>query len=677
MQKNNNKKKSDEIDIDLILNTKVDLDDVPAYLENKVKDMISKSDTLVKEKKSVFTANTNFINYFKIPAFSISTALIIIMLFSGLLYFLNLRNDKISPKITYINGNIDISTTKADLFLDSKKMISQGEIIKTEDNSFCQINIENNTNLFIEENSHIAFEKLQKNNIKINLISGLCYFNVNKKTDEEIFQIDTMYFSARVKGTQFYIYSIPNVQSNIFVNEGEVQIIGKYKKDVTYLKSGEKFTMYDSGKNEINDINISKNDSKIFNEISSEIEKNTAKIILKTDYIDNVLTVDNKVEYEFDNFIMLTLTAGRHVVTVRNEGEIIFKENFDLKADQILKGNIEKDDRSPLISNYKKIYQFNYEKDSSKNKILGFSSNDEYVLAQTQVSVICFNKKGQFKWKRVFGDKDNIYFMSKPVIYKNKGFVFSINNKMIIIELDTGVVSKIFESPGNIPFGYQPVVFKNTLYIPFEKGIYNFNLITNKFDSESLINFKGSTTPVLYNENIYLTSFIDKSFGIYSLRDKSFKVLTIKDKSFSSALVLDDQIIIGDKSGNLYSYNKNGNLVNKTKLPAGITSNIIGDNKNIIVLSDNGILYFIDRILFTIVNEYVVDKNPRISDYIYKSPIIDKNTYFIGNNDGNILILNNKKIELNISGSSISSSLFYSEGNYFVGTSTGEVFLLD
>jgi len=354
------------------------------------------------------------------------------------------------------------------------------------------------------------------------------------------------------------------------------------------------------------------------------------------------------------------------------ETEKLFKRINDLK---IMNDIIQKQKKDDIT--WKKIYNQEYLKDKSKNTIIGFAIDNKYVIAQSAISIICFNKNGEIQWNKKYGKE--LFFMSTPVIYKDKVFVSSINKYFLILDLHTGNEIKKIKSESNVTFGFKSVYENDQVFIPYRNGIYSLNLNNLLISNKPLINFNNATTPLIIKDTIILSSFLKNELAAFTFDNKRKWVLSLNGSSYNSPVLIGNNIYVGDNNGYIYKISLDGKINKKIKLSAGITSTIAGYEDCIYAVTNDGMLFEINFINDSLKEILKVDENTNTSDYLFKHIVMSKNLVLYGNNNGEIVIYDkdqNKIEKTKITDSKISSFIKISEDHYMAGTNTGCIYII-
>lgn len=544
---------------------------------------------------------------------------ILFMLIPVILFFLNKTDFFNKDRVVIAKKEGEVFRIKKGYYsnLVDNIDIDEKDIIKTGENSRCEIQIGESISILLYQKSMLDFKKFSSlgNKININLISGKTLINVEKESLKKQFFVETDHIAAQIIGTKFIIETDRNKSTFLAVKEGEVQaVIKNPPKDIEYnfmIKSGESIKI---GKDKFDKSRI-----------------------------------DSKYESDF---------------SYKFNVPILIEEDKRNKKGDITWG-------------FKKIYNFNYPEDNTKNKILSFVPYKDYIITLTEVSIMCFDKKNKLIWQNVYGREKKLFFMSEPIVRNNKIYLTTINNKFLILDLKTGNLIKKFNTPGNVTFGNKMIYLNNNFYIPYRNGIYRLSEKSPSLEKEPYITFQNPSTPIFNNDNFYIYSFVDPIISCFDKYGSKQWDYTLENVILTEPLFYDNSIYIFDVSGNLYKLSLEGGLLNRVKLPFGNISVSKLSNESVFTLGNDGSFYKIDLKTNSYNQICKVDEDPLISSYIYKKPVIDKNNIFIGSQKGEVIIYsinrNIIKSKLNISDYPISASIVLFADNYYVGSNNGEI----
>lgn len=204
-----------------------DLDPSCAYNPSFERKMaILRKPEIVRIEKSSYLRN----NFFKLAIPAVAAMLV---MFSGLLFFISdVSKEPISPRITYVKGDVSIIDENAVLqkahpqtFAMSGKSIITGKYGKID------IVMPNRFKISISENANVKFDEIieQQNQYKFlcTLRQGKLLADVNNRGLKTDFQIRTNIVNVKVRGTQFFVEAFHEESGNtveVAVLDGKVEV---------------------------------------------------------------------------------------------------------------------------------------------------------------------------------------------------------------------------------------------------------------------------------------------------------------------------------------------------------------------------------------------------------------------------------------------------------------------
>jgi len=131
--------------------------------------------------------------------------------------------------VMFASGNVSVNNDESWVPLDVEDFVELDNRIKTESDSFCEIQftdfgiirIQGNTELLIGE----VYLKEDQNKVNVNLKNGKILCKVNKITKGEEFQVRTSTALAGVRGTEFMVTARKDKSVHFAVKEGTVSVI--------------------------------------------------------------------------------------------------------------------------------------------------------------------------------------------------------------------------------------------------------------------------------------------------------------------------------------------------------------------------------------------------------------------------------------------------------------------
>ena len=521
----------------------------------------------------------------------------------------------------------------------------------------------------------------------------MAIFRVNKLEKKSKFRVTVNDININVIGTQFLVHFISDESTLIAALTGKIEISSKRNDQLNKFTLNENSMLYIEN-DKITEKSLSPDLLKYFEEIQNinKVDLNnysTFKIINKESNID--LFLNQKIMLNFNKNLEFILSEGKYLLELKHDGMLIYQEELNIISGEklikeiiidqnILANKKEKNDLS-LQWKSKNIYQVKNNDESSKNKILGFTHLQNRIIVLSQTSIICFDINGKLIWEKTYGKKRSIYFMTIPIIYQGKIFVSSLNKKLVVLDLKSGKELKVLDTPGNITFGYTILPYQNKLFLPYTNGIYILQTVDLTIQDKVFIPFDSPTRPLLYNNKIFLSSFINKQINCYNLEGKELWNFYFDNTSFNSPVFFKNAVFIADKSGIIYKISLNGKLIKKAKLPVGLISNINPGTEHLYTLANNGKIYKINYNTLQFKELFKADE--KFDDYIYlfKKPVEYDNRLLIGTDKGEIIIFDlTKNIILNklkVTNNSISTPVYQiSPVSFLAGTEEGKIFLI-
>ena len=322
----------------------------------------------------------------------------------------------------------------------------------------------------------------------------------------------------------------------------------------------------------------------------------------------------------------------------------------------------------------KKLYED--KKFKANNAVLSILQNSSQIFVQTQKTIIAFDQNLQIIWENRLGDNKSVIFQSKPFIDKNHYYNVTLQNKLQQMETKTGRKSKTETINGNLVFGNQAIIYNQTILMPLSTGLYSVNDF-----SKPLISIFNPNTPRIINDHIFITSYVSKTIVFYNKDLKVEWKLLLDSRSFSGSIFINNTIINATSSGILYFIDTNGKIKNTINVKKSITSDLTFSRDTIFFLTDDGFLNKIALRDNQVTEILKIDNEPDLTHYLYKKPLIDKNKLILGNNNGELIILNltNQKIteQIKISDSPVSCTILPYKNQYLIGTANGSIFALN
>ncbi|HOV14598.1 MAG TPA: hypothetical protein PK771_09965, partial [Spirochaetota bacterium] len=241
-----------------------------------------------------------------------------------------------------------------------------------------------------------------------------------------------------------------------------------------------------------------------------------------------------------------------------------------------------------------------------------------------------------------------------------------------IIATDTGILIKQIGFDGNLNFGYKPVVFNNNLIIPLSSGVYKIDV--KKYQISKFCDFQSSTTPLVLQNRIVFSSYLDGTIEVYDNNMDKFSSFRTTGRIFISPVQYKDNIILFDSNKVVYLIDSNGKLLSK---------NIVGENpKSELLIFDNKLYFETDKNDF-VSYDLLTDKIIKIHkfsdikekfDRIKDAPFVIRGDILYKNN-GKLLIYSiyeNKVTFSDFNGEFISASIKF-DNKLLSGTNDGKI----
>jgi len=130
---------------------------------------------------------------------------------------------------TYVSGEVNVDRGEGWLMLDVDDMVSLQDRIRTESESFCELQFSDFGIIRIQENTELSVGDVylveDKNRVTMNLDEGRLFCKVSKLAKGEKFQVKTSTALAGVRGTEFIIATQRDESVSLAVKEGTVTVV--------------------------------------------------------------------------------------------------------------------------------------------------------------------------------------------------------------------------------------------------------------------------------------------------------------------------------------------------------------------------------------------------------------------------------------------------------------------
>lgn len=674
---------------------------MPQSTNEKILDVIKNSENIDKKNK---TEKIKFLNLPKILKLSFAAVcLLVVFCFVYLIFYqknipsIFIKN-RLIAKAIFTTGNVAKINDSIKKDLTAGDLIEKQDSVATDKNTRSIIQLGDKAIVLLNENSEIQFLKIsEKKNtdINISLKKGMAIFKVNKLIKNSKFKVTVNDININVIGTKFLVQFISDKSTLIAALTGKIEINSNKNNQIKKIILPENKLLIIKD-DQVTEKGLPADISEYFEDIQNinNINLNdysTLKIINNKNNID--LFLNKKKIFQFNKNLELILSTGKYLLELKQNGSLIYKEEINLISEEkilkeinvdqknIANNNISEEKNPSLKWKSKLIYQSKNNNDLSNKKILGFAYSKNHIITLSQSAIICFDNNGELIWEKTYGKKRSIYFMSTPLIYQEKVFVSSLNKKLVVLDLKSGKELKVLDTSGNITFGYGILAYKDKLLLPYTNGIYILQITDLSLKDNVFIQFNSPTKPLIFNNKIYLSSFIEKRISGYNLEGKELWNYNLTDTSFNSPVLFNNAIFIADKKGVIYKISLDGKLIEKATLPTGAVSNINPGENHLYILANNGIIYLINYNDLNVKKLFKGDE--KFDDYIYlfKRPIEYDNKILIGTDKGEIIVYDLEKNTIldrvKISNSPISTPIYQlSPDTFFAGTENGNVFLI-
>ena len=230
-----------------------------------------------------------------------------------------------------------------------------------------------------------------------------------------------------------------------------------------------------------------------------------------------------------------------------------------------------------------------------------------------------------------------------PIIYKNKVFVLTVDNKLYCLNLSTGLLIWINEGAAEqlgVIKTSSPIIYKDHIIVPYSVGqVYAVNIADGKQTWNLALDEQFSSigdlhTPVISNNIAYISSF---KGNLYALNLLTGNIEWNNHYAGGNSIwIAGDYIFTVNKNSQLAAVNRfNGKVKWIQNLSNfAIDSRPIIINKKLFVPSLDGILFVISPFTGKILNKVQIPKER------YSAPIATQNSLYLLSNKGNLLILN-------------------------------------
>ena len=592
-----------ETDIKYLLKQSQKIDKMPEALDKKILNIIRENTKLVEEKQNIFRKIMSF-QLFYVPAFA--AIILLVVIFTSIFFIQRFRTlsrpQRYASIATFINGKINRISSGTQQVLKTGSRIKKGDIIQTDNNSTCQIQIGNISLIFIDENTEVHFTEIPDilKNLKIKLVKGKIQVNIKKKLKNEIFEINTPFATVCAIGTQFMVEHSSDEYTLIAVNNGIVKVIHKLEeKEPVFLREGEKIIINkkeiikqdmsskplifedkqktkvwtfkkifrynysdDVSKNEILGFAVSqghvvaqtKTGLICFNTKGKKIWNKTYGISRGIFFMSIPVIINNRVYVSSINkkFLILELNTGKEIKIIDSHGDIMFGYRMVKNNDLIY---------LPFINGIYTLQLNNYS--LSKEPFIFFNSpttplfkkNKIYLSSFVDKNIYCYDMKGEELWKFLINDKS-----FNPIIFVNENIFISDRSGTIYrISLSGELINKT-----NLPDGITSrlIAFNDSIYTLANDGIfYKINIPSLTISKLFEVDKKPDVltylfkSPSLYNNKLFIGTNKGNIIIYDLINEKIEKIIELQSSSISSSVYYSkDTYFVGTKDGEIYLF---------------------------------------------------------------------------------------------------------------------------
>ncbi|MCX7821438.1 MAG: PQQ-binding-like beta-propeller repeat protein [Brevinematales bacterium] len=489
-----------------------------------------------------------------------------------------------------------------------EEILQMGDNIKTEKESYCEIQMVKRGIFRIEPSSQVLLATLVNNDNKVQskfkLEKGGMALKPKKLEKGEVFEVHTESAVAAVRGTKFFVSVDENGDTKVSVAEGKVKVVPVVKSIDSAREAGkiDDKTAEVLKENVVKPVEVGAGEEvglkkekiekvdNIIKEVIKEVaasegakpENITTKIQEKV--VTEVAKKDSKAE-DFTAIIVekrqiskeaeqkLNLISEDKILEKRETSKINFSSVPD-KAKVFIDGKevgitpfemliqkgkkinvrIEKDGFEMFAKEYDVSADFNIEA-TLNQKLVEVASSSSVSSVGSEIAKIDTPKivSGTIDWEKSITLNVN-EFDYLPVLYKGKIITVSLDN-VYIFDLSGTLTKKMTVKPG---IQLTKVAVGGNMFVvgAEDGGLYAYDLNGKLlWKNEKVGGQKFGGHPVMYGDKIFVSSFKD---GIYILSQSGEILDNIKLSAqiFASPLVIDGgkKIIYALENGNLVCY---------------------------------------------------------------------------------------------------------------------------
>ncbi|MBN2546630.1 MAG: FecR domain-containing protein [Spirochaetes bacterium] len=562
------------------------------------------------------------------------------------------KNSEYICKIVNIQGNVyEMDDNKNIISLLKKEScLKASSIIKTDNDSFADIQFNDNTRIRIQEDSIIKIDKFyqgitsEKTRIYIEL--GEAFAKLDNILAGKNIEIETETILIKEKNAEFIVSVSADRITKVAVYKGKLNYSTKINseelkaienKDPKTAEKIEKIINRNKTleKNEI--IEITHEDyteynagiSKIINLINSELntgdnDRGKSQEILKK-YTESLeeLTRDTKLikqgkltDKDWDK-ILSSVKEGKTSLDIYKEDKYI----WEIKKIKENPGLILTEKNTAITSDTQNLY---------------ISSNSNNAIFSINPAI------GKTNWK--FFDKElkNIYSMATP--YMNL-IILGTPDKIFIIDING---NKIMEKnvAGGLSYWSSPAISNNKIYIPSSTGIYEFNWESNNL-IDKIPNISGQLYISADSDNLLIFDINLLKIKVYNLSDQEiiWESDKISNPAFMAPIFYKGKIFIADNTGYIYRFELKPNNIKPDilKIDSGVIVNLIINNDILYFLANNGYFYKLELAPFVEPKKIMrLEFTPDMNKFLTKKLLLANDEILYCSDTGKLFVYNIK-----------------------------------
>jgi hypothetical protein len=537
--------------------------------------------------------------------------------------------------------------------------LKENDSLKTETNSTVELQLGNDSIIRVKENSILKIAKLFRDgdNLKTNLFlkNGKILAKPEKQTEGSSFEIQTDSITAGVRGTEFVVVS-DEKSTKVAVNEGIVKI--KSNVDIesidklVALNSDLASKIKTSGEGEVEItadqkiiVNV-KDVKKLETTLSSEVNKIIEKLGKNKDSKD-LENVIKQIENQTINEISVNssrILQKEDVTKKEWEKEYNKKEFEEMKSHA---GDVSEDKKESTKENaksenkpkeltrlIKKTGNAGAELSEKTTSITGTDGN-LIISSDTSKSIISFDpENGKLNWKFSSAKIKTIF---SPAIFIKNDTILGTSDSIFVLN-SSGNIKQTKEISNGPSFWSSPVIGKGTAFIPTTRTIFTYdgNEIGELKDFPAA---QGQLYLSYYDNALFIVDSLYFTIRKYDLKKNEVTWTSDKLQSriYTTPAFSGKYFFVADSAANIYKFDyESGNTKPETtKIPAGVTSNMIAKGNNVFFVANDGCLYKVNDKL-TAGKIEKVDSAPDANKYLIKKILLTGNDIYFSSDTGKI-----------------------------------------